>query len=363
MPEWVDLTSVWIPKLSGWSFVRPIKITEQSGNNLSDYQVLIELNSSNFDFSKAKSDGSDIRFLLPSGKSIPYWIESWDKSGQNAKVWVKVPSLPANSSTVIYMYYGNPSATDESNGDAVFEFFDDFEDGSLDTTKWDVSTYSSAWHYAEENGYLKLWRDSGAYVGDYDYGVIVSSKDTFSYNRKFITRFKILKPGTVPATTSTDVFYGERTYIGLSDKSGCSLWTQSNYIIAINYLACTSCVDGEAGSTLGMKKSGTAKGIGFIKGDNNDNIVNLSYVIKWLSNKIVFEFEDEGGSGTIVISSPYTETDTSYIPTTSLYWVFENSVLNDKAKNYPTELYAYYFAVAKLTDPEPTYTVYPEIWL
>ena len=156
MPEWVDLTSVWIPKLSGWSFVRPIKITEQSGNNLSDYQVLIELNSSNFDFSKAKADGSDIRFLLPSGKSIPYWIESWNKSGQSAKVWVKVPSIPANSSTVIYMTYGNPSASSESNGDAVFEFFDDFEGTSLDTSKWDEIDPQNCLTPRVENDYLHM---------------------------------------------------------------------------------------------------------------------------------------------------------------------------------------------------------------
>jgi len=32
------------------------------------------------------------------------------------------------------MYYGNPNATSESNGDAVFEFFDDFQE--LDASNW-----------------------------------------------------------------------------------------------------------------------------------------------------------------------------------------------------------------------------------
>ena len=56
-------------------------------------------------------------------------------------IWVKVPSIPANSEKVIYMYLGNPSASSESNGDAVFDFFDDFEDG-IWTDKWE----QHSWH-------------------------------------------------------------------------------------------------------------------------------------------------------------------------------------------------------------------------
>ncbi len=33
------------------------------GGDLSDYQVLVTLNSSNFDYSKASPDGSDIGFV------------------------------------------------------------------------------------------------------------------------------------------------------------------------------------------------------------------------------------------------------------------------------------------------------------
>jgi len=123
--------------LSGWSYRRAITITEQSGSTLTDYQVRIELNSSNFDFSKANADGSDIRFTADDGETLlPYWIEKWDNANQQAVIWVKVPSIPANSDVTIYMYYGNGEAEDESDGEAVFEFFDDFEETSLDANKW-----------------------------------------------------------------------------------------------------------------------------------------------------------------------------------------------------------------------------------
>jgi len=42
----------------------------------------------------------------------------------------------AVASHMIYVYYGDPAMTDQSNGDDTWEFFDDFEDGTTD--KWSV---------------------------------------------------------------------------------------------------------------------------------------------------------------------------------------------------------------------------------
>ena len=127
---------------TSWQYRRPITITERSGNTLSDYQVRIELNSTNFDdWDKVRSDGGDIRFTDSDELTLlNYWIEYFNVTEQKAFIWVKVPQIPANEETTIYMYYGNPTATSESNGDAVFIFFDDFEDGVIDTSKWDVGT-------------------------------------------------------------------------------------------------------------------------------------------------------------------------------------------------------------------------------
>lgn len=115
--------------LSGWSYKRPITIDNSSNSNaLTDYQIRIDLTSSNFNFAKAKSDGADIRFTDSDGVTLlSYWIESWDNSGETATIWVKVPSVPASSTKTIYMYYGNSGATSESDGESTFEFFDDFD--------------------------------------------------------------------------------------------------------------------------------------------------------------------------------------------------------------------------------------------
>jgi hypothetical protein len=139
------LLSGW--SLSDWKYKIPIIIHENSGEYLIDYQVLIKLNSTNFDFSKANPDGSDIRFTYLNSttnteENISYWIEYWNPTSENASIWIKTPYIPAGGSAIVYMYYGNPNAVSESNGDATFVFFDDFNDGVW-TDKWiqgDTST-------------------------------------------------------------------------------------------------------------------------------------------------------------------------------------------------------------------------------
>jgi len=141
-----------------FDYRRQITVTEQSGSDLTDYQILIELDSTNFDFSHANEDGSDIRFY--DGSNLyPYWIEKWDSVNQEAKIWIKVPSIPASSSTSFYMYYGNPNVMSASSGEDTFEFFDDFEGTELDTDKW-----------SQENGYwtlnVDMNRDILTHTGD-----------------------------------------------------------------------------------------------------------------------------------------------------------------------------------------------------
>lgn len=141
----------------GWKYRREIVIKENSGKTLTNYQILVEFNSSNFDFSKAKPDGSDIRFVDDEGHELAYWIEEW--SSDEAKIWVKIPEIPAGDEAKIYMYYGNPNAESKSNGEAVFEFFDDFTEAGLNTSRWIIESHTSNWEYSVENGYLKLYTD------------------------------------------------------------------------------------------------------------------------------------------------------------------------------------------------------------
>jgi len=135
--------------LNGWNHRRPVTITNTLAQTLENFQVRIELNSAYAEvFENTNPDGSDIRFTLSDGVTkIPYWIEEWDSVSQNAIIWVKVPQIPANGETTIYMYYGNPTATSESNGDEVFELFEDFEDNAPTwTINNDYGLGNGLWH-------------------------------------------------------------------------------------------------------------------------------------------------------------------------------------------------------------------------
>jgi len=115
-PPWNDFA---------WHYRSPV-IISNGGGSLPYYQVLVKLDSENFDFSHAKPDGSDVRLTHSDGTTdLRYWIESWDSANQQAFLWVRVPSL-ANGDTTIYLYYNNPDAVSTSSGTTTFDLFDDF---------------------------------------------------------------------------------------------------------------------------------------------------------------------------------------------------------------------------------------------
>ena len=64
-----------------------------------------------------RSDYGDLRFKFQNDDYLlDYWIEEKnpDPNHKYAIVWIKIPSIPQGES-YIYMFYGNPSATDQSN--------------------------------------------------------------------------------------------------------------------------------------------------------------------------------------------------------------------------------------------------------
>lgn len=90
-------------------------------NTLSPFPLLVRLDQSGFDFSKARPGGADIRFSKPGGAALPYQIERWDAAAGKAEVWVLVDTVKGNNATqFIRLYYGNSAAADSSNPAATF---------------------------------------------------------------------------------------------------------------------------------------------------------------------------------------------------------------------------------------------------
>ncbi|MBU0758470.1 MAG: DUF2341 domain-containing protein, partial [Nanoarchaeota archaeon] len=100
------------------------------GSTLFDFPVLVKLDSSNFDFSKADSRGKDIRFVsLDNNDELSYEIERWNATSENAEIWVRMPQVPDSSDTSFWAYFGNSQA----------------EDGQDVAGVWN-SSYVAVWH-------------------------------------------------------------------------------------------------------------------------------------------------------------------------------------------------------------------------
>ncbi len=172
-----------------WNFSEEITIKENSGTKLVNYQIPIVLNSSNFDFSIARSEGEDIRFSS-GDKQLQHWIEEWDTAKEEAVVWVKVPSIAANGSAKITMHYGNPDAADISSSSSTFEFYDDFSGSSL-FGNWESYTTGGS-EVKVSNGACNL------IVPKFHPEDVVSikSKDEFLINSMFVAKRKKVTTGT-----------------------------------------------------------------------------------------------------------------------------------------------------------------------
>ena len=126
-------------KENSWNRSQEILITENAGKTLQGYSVPVSLNSSNFNFSEAKSDGSDIRFSS-GDRTLNYWIETWDPEKEEALIWVRLSSLPANKTSKILMRYGNPDAEAMSSGEKTFDFFDNFDGSRINEFYWNTKS-------------------------------------------------------------------------------------------------------------------------------------------------------------------------------------------------------------------------------
>ena len=125
-----------------------IKIVEQSGRELTDYQVKVEITDPDF-FSKC-TDQKYVEFYDEDKQTLlSHYTELFDTVNKIAVFWVKVPSIPANGIKYIYLNINTERTEDLSDPSKVFDFFDDFEDA--DISDW-VFTAGN-WQVTEEAAY------------------------------------------------------------------------------------------------------------------------------------------------------------------------------------------------------------------
>ncbi len=136
-----------------WLYRRNLTIYNP-GPEIKDYQVLVELNSTSFNYQKFGYAGKDIRFVANYNETVfSHFVELWDVEG-TSRVWVKIANLEGFSDTVIQMYYGNNNATSLSSGYSTFEFFSDKDD----LANW--VTEGDSMHVFIEDDYLHFVKDT-----------------------------------------------------------------------------------------------------------------------------------------------------------------------------------------------------------
>ena len=157
--------------LTGWTYRKKITITGQTGAG-TNYQVLLKVGESSGAsgadfhveghsalFPSDKNDSGDLRFTDNDETTLlDFWVEKVEGSSPNRTAWCWVEVADDLGSDVdIYIYYGNSSASNVSNGDNTFLFFDDFDDGDY-TDKWTVD--GNSWSETSGDDYIRALVDT-----------------------------------------------------------------------------------------------------------------------------------------------------------------------------------------------------------
>ncbi len=133
------------------TLVYKVTITEQSGNDLTDYTVKLTIDNTLQYFWKY-ANTNNIYFIDENGNPLYFYIEQFDTTNQNATIWVKIPSIPASKSVTIYMYVDNNNPYQNYNDPTkAFYIYDDFNESSLSSI-WNVVSGTPS----ISNGYLVL---------------------------------------------------------------------------------------------------------------------------------------------------------------------------------------------------------------
>lgn len=109
-------------QLGNWAYKVPIDITENRGESGTDYVLYVDINTQQYVLNgQMLSSGNDMRFATSctGTETIPFWIES-GMNTTTTRVWLRLPQLTPNSTNEVYLYMGNPSASNASSQAAVF---------------------------------------------------------------------------------------------------------------------------------------------------------------------------------------------------------------------------------------------------
>ena len=122
---------------ASWPSRKRIRIdkTKVGSGGVSNFPVLISLTDTDLK-SDALANGQDILFTSSNGTTkLSHEIERYTSTTGELVAWVRVPTLSSSADTDLYMYYGNPAASDQQDSVNV----------------WD-SSFKGVWHLKDDPG-------------------------------------------------------------------------------------------------------------------------------------------------------------------------------------------------------------------
>ncbi len=155
-PVWTD---------PAWTKMKPITITNTAGQPLIDTVIYFAITHE----PGMQSFYQDIRFKHQNNPAtwLNYWIENYTTT--TAHVWVKVPTVPIGTSSM-YLFYGNPSATSQSNYPGVFSWSAFWANDEKTTNHANnEGTWDSDVVYGTDE-FLIAWEEGQAWYPPYTWG-------------------------------------------------------------------------------------------------------------------------------------------------------------------------------------------------
>ena len=188
--------------------------TEAFNNHV--VEVVVGENNTHF-WDNIGYGGRAVRFTNQAAGTIYYhWEKEYDLTNKRATYLVKVPSLPADSEQIMYLYYDAWGPGQITDGSDPYNTFDSFEDFSSSTNFY----YTPGFGVVTFGSYGKIEK----YVSDeldHDWEVYLTDKDTFAHekNLTFYCLFNQYEKGSG--------YESVQDYIGFKD--GSAAYTNNSY--------------------------------------------------------------------------------------------------------------------------------------
>jgi len=287
-----------------------------NSNDLQDYQILLIVNNDSEFFSTVK-DKKYMEFYDEDKETLlNHYVEEWDDVNYNAKIWIKIPLIPANSIKKIYLKVNENRTTDLSDPEKVFDFYDDFLGDSLNTNKWTTKQLAgSGGSYSISDSVIDIYQAGNSTTSSF---ALLSA---LKYSLPLILEFKSKLPLANNGTTGYVQHQGLGESVAFNDENNRLL-------------------HGDWWVTETHNKKFRAM--------SNGNETNVAVDIDasvWHIYKIVWN----GSESKLFCDDALKATVTENIPSVDLYIKFEAGTWKN-----PAEILLDWVRIRKFADPEPS---------